>query len=371
MAAREWTDTLLDELLTATDPTADAVAAAVLADGRLDAINALMRSLTHNAEPVPAELPPPVIDYFERTAALPPWADPARIDAGEALFVRYGLPALQGLMLRALPECYAMPAGAEILIQTGRLDHLTRQRVLETVHFTVDVMVPGGLGPEGRGIRSAQRVRLLHAAIRTHLRAAGWAPAGRQPINQLEMVATLGSFSALIVDSLRRFGVDLTAEEEGAYIHCWNVVGYIMGVREDLLFHDLDDGLALWRRVRERERGRSPAGSALAGALLDFANGLVPGRLFDGINATMLRHLCGDELADLLDVPPSNWTRFFLGRYRRLVAAGDAFQDLGPFARWIVRRISHTMITSLIGRGRAGERPSFDIPAELRAGWKL
>ncbi|MCA9662431.1 MAG: DUF2236 domain-containing protein, partial [Myxococcales bacterium] len=298
--------------------------------------------------------------------------DPARIDAGEALFVRYGLPALQGLMLRALPECYAMPAGAEVLVRTGRLDQLTRQRVLETVHFTVDVMVPGGLGPEGRGIRSAQRVRLLHAAIRAHLREVGrWDPATRLPINQLEMVATLGSFSALILDSLRRFGVDLTAAESDAYMHCWNVVGAIMGVEEELLFRDLDDGLELWRRVRERERGPSPAGTALTRALLDFANDLVPGWLFDGINPTMLRHLCGDELADLLEVPKGNWMRVFLNGYRRAVGVADDLQDLGPIARWIVRRVSHKTIVALIGTGRAGARPSFDIPASLHDRWRV
>ena len=370
--AHEWSDALLDELRQEMDPRADATAAAVLADGHLDAINALMRTLTHNAEPVPEALPPAVRDYFEATAALPDWADRATIEAGEGVFVRYGVPALQSLLYRALPECYAMADGAQILIQTGRLDHLTRQRVLETVHFTVDVMAPGGCGPEGRGIRSAQRVRLLHAAIRCHLLQAGrWDASRGQPINQADMLATLGSFSVLIVDSLRRFGVDLSPAEREAYVHCWNVIGFVMGVREDLLFHDFEDGMQLWARVREREQRRDPAGTALTAALLEFAAELVPGRIFDGINAAILRLLCGDEVADLLDVAPANWTRIFLGRYRRAVARADAIQDLGPRSARIARWFGAKMITTLIGRGRAGARPSFDIPATLRADWNL
>ncbi|MGB1014655.1 MAG: oxygenase MpaB family protein [Nannocystaceae bacterium] len=371
MTTIRWTNSLFDKLVTQGDQRADAVAQAVLARGDLGSINRLMRTLTHNAEPVPEELPPEVIAYFEDSAALPPWADPAQIEVGQSVFVRYGQPILQSLMLRALPECYAMSEGAEILVRTGRLAQLTRQRVLETVHFTVDVMIPGGLGEHGRGIRSAQRVRLLHAAIRTHLREGGHIQAGREPINQLEMLATLGSFSALTIDSIRRLGVDLSTEERDAYIHCWNVVGYVMGIRANLLFRDLEDGLELWRHVRERECAPSEAGTALTQALLEFANGLVPGWIFDGINPTMLRHVCGDELADLLEVPPANWMRVFLRGYRRLVRASDDIQDVGPVARWIVRHVSHRAIVSLLGRGRAGARPSFDIPASLRASWGI
>lgn len=370
--AHEWTDSLIDELLLQMDPSADAVAAAVLESGRLDAINALMRTLTHNLEPVPEELPEPVRAYFEDTDDLPEWAEPAKIEAGETLFVRYGVPAMQSLLYRSLPECYAGADGADVLHRTGRLDVLTRQRVLETVHFTVDVMSPGGLGPEGRGVRSAQRVRLLHAAIRTHLlEGDNWALPNRSPINQLEMIGTLGGFSILVLDTMRRFGVDLSKDECDAYIHCWNVVGYIMGVREDLLFHDLEDGLALWERIREVEHRPSVAGEELTGALLAFANGLVPGRLFDGINATMLRFACGNAVADTLGVPPANWTRIFLGRYRRLVSVADGLQDLGPLSARVAAWFGHRLIRGLLGLPRVGTRPSFDLPDQLRNDWKM
>ena len=117
--AHQWTDALLDEARGQMDPPADEAAAAVLSAGRLEAINALMRTLTHNSEPVPEELPEPVRGYFEAGAELPEWADAKQIEAGQALFVRYGLPALQGLLYRALPECYGIADGAEVQVSAG------------------------------------------------------------------------------------------------------------------------------------------------------------------------------------------------------------------------------------------------------------
>lgn len=373
MFGHEWSDTALDALRQQMDPSADHAVRVILEGGEIARVNELMQQLTHNDCSVPAQLPDPVRAYFERTAALPPWADPERIRLGEQVFMRYGLQSLQALMFRALPECYASASGAAVLASTQRIAELTQQRVLETLGFVVDVMSPGGLEPEGRGVRSAQRVRLLHASIRAHLLDSGrWD--GVQlghPINQEDLLGTLSSFSALVVDSFERLGAELSAEEQNAYMHCWNVVGVLMGIREELLFHDLADGLALFQRIRERHHRRSEAGVALTAALLDYADTLVPGEWLDGVNVSMLRHLCGDTVADLLDVPPADWTRFVVRQYAKLVDLADDFQDLGRMTAWIAERLGASFIRAVLGSERKGARPDFAIPEALHERWGL
>lgn len=373
MPGHDWNDALLDALRHQMDPPADEAVRVILASHEVPLINELMQRLAHNDCTVPEDLPDPVRTYFEATSVLPAWADPERIRLGESVFIRYGLQSLQALMFRALPECYACESGAAVLASSKRIAELTQQRVLETLGFVVDVMSPGGLGPEGRGVRSAQRVRLLHASIRAHLLATGHWDAGRlgQPINQEDLLGTLASFSALVVDSFERLGAELSQEEHGAYMHCWNVVGSIMGIHEDLLFHDLDDGLALFQRIRERHHRRSEAGVMLAASLVEYADTLVPGEWLDGVNVSMLRYLCGDEVADMLDIPAADWTRHVVRQYARLVELSDDIQDLGRMTAWVAERLGASFIRAVLGSERKGSRPDFAIPESLHDGWGL
>ncbi|MCX4240436.1 oxygenase MpaB family protein [Paraliomyxa miuraensis] len=373
MTGHDWSDALLDALRHQMDPLADEAVRVILASHEVPLINELMRQLSHNDCSIPEELPDPVRDYFERTAVLPSWADVERIRLGEQIFMRYGLQSLQALMFRALPECYASSKGAMVLASTQRLQELTQQRVLETLGFVVDVMSPGGLEPTGRGVRSAQRVRLLHGSIRAHLLAAGrWDAAELGlPINQEDLLGTLASFSALVVDSFDRLGAELSPAEQDAYMHCWNVVGWIMGVREELLFHDYADGLALFQRIRQRHHQRSEHGVALTAALIDYADTLVPGEWLDGVNVSMMRHLCGDEIPDLLQVPEADWTRFVVRQYANIVDLADDIQDHSRMSAKVAERLGVSLMRAVLGSERKGSRPNFAIPQSLHERWGL
>jgi hypothetical protein len=56
------------------------------------------------------------------------------------------------------------------------------------------------------------------------------------PINQEDMVATLLSFSVVVLDVIEEFSVSgsLSREDKEAYIHLWRYIGYLIGVNEDL-----------------------------------------------------------------------------------------------------------------------------------------
>jgi len=93
------------------------------------------------------------------------------------------------------------------------------------------------LQPGGAGHASAVRVRLLHAAVRRKImKLAQERPDYYDvhslgvPINDLDCIATIGTFSAtLIWLSLPRQGIFLTQQEAADYTHLFRYVAYLMG----------------------------------------------------------------------------------------------------------------------------------------------
>ena len=91
--------------------------------------------------------------------------------------------------------------------------------------------------PGGAGHASSIRVRLLHAAVRRRImKLAGQRPdyydisAWGIPINDLDCIATIGSFcAALIWISLPRQGIFMTQREVNDYLALWRYVAYLMG----------------------------------------------------------------------------------------------------------------------------------------------
>ncbi len=153
------------------DPDADAVVRAIFETGHLPAVNDLFARIVRNDDPVPAGLPQVAADYFERTAKLPDWADPDQLARASLMFRRAGWAAAIALFNAALPQCYAMAKGVRVLAGTRGLVDVPERRILETAQFLFDVTGSDAFAPGGTGIRAAQKVRLLHAAIR-HLTLA-------------------------------------------------------------------------------------------------------------------------------------------------------------------------------------------------------
>ena len=156
---------------------------------------------------------------------------------------------------------------------TGQLKDHYRRRAAETLRFILDVMEPGALEPGGKGIRSAQKVRLLHATIRHFARVSGrWAalPQWGEPINQEELLGTLLSFSSLAVDNASRLGARLSHAEGEDLLYAWRVVGGILGIESEVIPRNLPEARATWSRIAQRNFGPTLDGKALARDHLAF-----------------------------------------------------------------------------------------------------
>jgi len=319
-------------------------------------------------DPLPAALPPKTHSYFAQTGTLPSWADPARIRVAQDLFVRCGWGAGAVLFCSSLPQCYAFPEGARVLLYTQGTSRHAWRRIIETGQLVFDVAAEGGLDPGGAGLRSAQKVRLMHAAIRHLVRAqTSWNTAWGLPINQVQLAGTLLSFSCLVVDGLRRLGFEVSDEEADAWVHMWNVVGHVLGIREDLLPRGMTDGEALFDLLR-RHWGASPEGEELTRATLDLMRELLPSTPIDGIPAALVRHLAGDHCADLLGVPRADWTALLIDAATQLTRILDFAERTGDVTG-LARLASFEMMKTLHGFSREGKPVTFRIPDALIRKW--
>ena len=379
-----WTDALLDRMRELGDPVADIPVAAVLERDGVDAVRALMRSLVRVDQPVPEELPDEIQAYLLETLPLPEWADADRIKRGQQLFETWGVQIAICLFCASLPSSYAAANGVKALYLTARLDTDARRRVMETGQFLIDVLTVGGLGEHGKGRRTIQRVRLMHAAVRHLIKARNeltpgmWHPDWGTPINQEDLAGTLLSFSYVVADPLRRLGVRVGAKDVDAYLHLWNVIGHLLGVRDELLVSDVADAAALVDSIERRQFKASPEGQELTGALVNLLDELTPIHRLDETIPQLIRHLIGEETADLLRVPKSDLADD-LGRLARIAnwfyvhVLGRVERDLPRYQLMsrIARPFGHDLLDALFKLERGGERPPFDIPDHLARDWDL
>ncbi|KFA91891.1 hypothetical protein Q664_18825 [Archangium violaceum Cb vi76] len=372
MRANRWTDDFLDGFRQRGDPLADETVKTLFQRGQVETANALLQQLIRNDQLVPDELPEMLREYLLRTEQLPTWADPDTVRHGEALFGRYGPQAVVSLFCGALPASYAAAHGVQVIHLTARLATDPFRRIMETAQMLIDVLAPDGLAPGGSGIRSAQKVRLMHAAVRHLILESGqWNPEWGYPINQEDLAGTLVDFSYAVIVGLEKLGCTLSREEQNAYLHCWKVVGHLMGLEAAVLPEDIEDCAALAEVVQRRHFRASPEGQEMTRALIQMAEHVTPGNLFDGMAASLIRHILGEEVADMLKVPPADWTRYLIGP---LAMLGRASDELGDHSRVVARLaevFGRKLVEGMVWMNRGAGRPPFRIPSKLRESWNV
>lgn len=124
------------------------------------------------------------------------------------------------------------------LEQGGFSTRAARHRLFETTqHILQCTLSPESIQPGGAGFASSIRVHLLHAAVRQRiLKLAKGRPEYYDikrlgvPINDLDSIATIGTFSAtLIWLSLPRQGIWMRRQEVIDYVALWRYIAHLTG----------------------------------------------------------------------------------------------------------------------------------------------
>ena len=366
------TDAILDAARRRGDPFADAVVAAIYKDGDTPAVARLVATLMKDVQPQPAALPPPVQDYLTKTPALK--RSPDAVAAGERIFSEHGPEIMMLLCCYSLPSAFAAKKGVQVLHRTAYIAKRPNRRLFETAQFIVDVLSPGGLTASGRGTRTAQKVRLLHAAIRHLILVDKTDPWPIEelglPINQEDLLGTLMTFTWLILDGLARLHVQLTPQEQQAYLDTWLAVGTLMGVEPQLLPKTVDEAKALTALIEKRQVAECPQGREMMAALLGMMQSNMP-RMFSTIPACLVREFLPQDVATFMGVPSHRLEEAMIR------AADDALIPLQRFVnreakrsalvRWFSIHLLRWMLTVELD----GQPARFALPDSLQEDWQI
>ena len=376
--ASDW-DSVFDRHRLIGDASADAVIADVVAKQQVQALNHLMRTIITNDDLPLAGLPDGVVDYLENTLVLPLWTDVNKLRRAVHLFHVYGPEIVMLLFGASLPILYAKQAGAPVLTVSMRLSDTAtfQRRIVETAQFLIDVTDEGAFTDSGRGIRTVQKVRLMHAAIRHYIGHdkrwqnvwdSGWGI----PINQSDLAGTMFSFSVTVIAGLEKAGIRVSEADKEAYLHLWKLVGHIMGIVPDLLPSDYPTAVEMMDIWMNRGHGASDSGILLTQTLINFMYERVPGRWFDRYATNWMRFWLGDVIADALEIPPYHQGLLALMRLQQLLwQVANRIHAASPLVYVVTRFFSRRLLLALIDIERAGKDIEFRIPEPLQAQWGL
>ena len=371
---------------------------------------------------IPPEIAEPLCAYVQAAKALPPWADVNKIARAEELFMDYGALSVTLLFCSSLPECYVVPDLAAVLHATGQLEKHAEHRIRSTGAMIFPVMMRGGMTtPNGGGVAQIFKVRLIHATIRNlilrgtperavealgdaqKVREAGVTPPllsleaaqsmhqvlfahgwklGKDglPCNQEELAYTLLTFSYVFLRSMRKLGIGLPAQDEEAYLHAWNVMGYFLGIERELMPETMAEAEALFALMQARgrqnqlddeqarlnelkvngkpnepgvEHEQDPR-PALGTALMNAMKQVIPLRLLKPFPVMMTRFLCGPATAK--DLGLTGWislvSRFLFAGFMIAVRVIDILGRLVfpgfSIARFITRVLGYRFMSKLL-----------------------
>jgi hypothetical protein len=241
VADAKWSDDVfLDGLRRQGDPEADEAVRRIVADGGERAAEYVFRVMRVNDDPIPPEAPAPLREFMATTGELPPDVDVARLERGGHVFFRHAVPAAIVLLASSLPRGYAAPCLCEILGISRDLQRHPYDRLMGVLQLLVNISNAKAFKPRGRAVLTAQKLRLLHAGVRSIAPRyrPGYTERFGVPVNHEDMLGTVMGFSWLVLDGMRRLGLGLTAQHEEDYYYLWRVFSLLMGIHPPGRPHD-------------------------------------------------------------------------------------------------------------------------------------
>lgn len=286
------------------DDEVDTLMAGLLDGGKVPGINTAMRTWVDNNDPLPSGLPGNLATWLQKVNRLPTWADPAKLRLAADfnrrkdtyLFMLYGLGS--GIMSTVIPReaksVYWSAGGADM-----------QDRAAKTFTFGYDLSDLNAFDPGGQFVVTANKTRLVHAAVRHLLpKSPHWkAVADEQiPISNGDILVTFHSLGTYVHKKLRDWRVPMTAAEEAAFLHMWQVAIYLLGVREEFIPRTWAEAYAQSDQALTPVLTPSREGKELAEDLLGLTAQIDLG-VTRGFLNEFVRYALSHEIGDWLDLP--------------------------------------------------------------------
>ena len=300
-----WNGIDLDALRQIMDKPADQAIEAIFKSKSMEHLRSILVDLAQNDSVISKELPKPMLDFVnsELNIHFTP-EEISLFNQTHEIWKEKGTKFILILMFRALPYTYMAEKPANVLRMTKLLKTQPERRIFETAQFVFDVMDQNWWDPEKRGILTALKVRIMHAAMRQvildNTYGEEWNEAWGKPISQEDLVATNQVFSLEFFKGMALLGDPLTPQEQEAWFYTWKTIGRIMGVQENLQSKDVEEAWSLQHAVYDHLfRDKTVSGVILTKALVETLNHFhLPLKL---ILLLMKRMLADDQFPDCFE----------------------------------------------------------------------
>jgi hypothetical protein len=361
-----YTNESMDALRRQGDELADATVRTLFERGEVGKFNTLMRWFTESGQDLPDGLPEVAREYLQATSTPPDWVDWGVMEKAREFFIDNNAHLSTALAFAAMPAGYAVPHVARLLGATHALEYPSR-RMAETGQFTVYLMRPEAFEAGGKFVPAVQKVRLLHASIRYHLRRKGGWDVGALgvPVCQEDMIGSNMGFSIFVLDALHRLGIRMSTEGAEAYYYAWRLVGTMLGCAPEALPPDLAKAREFSDLYMIRHMGPSEEGAFLTRQLIALYQEVVPGTFFDPVVPALIRFLVGDTIADWLQVPRSPWDST-AKIVPALLSVLEQIEDRTPYGAQILDRLGQLTMSLELSSLTRGRVMHYAIPTELK-----
>lgn len=210
------------------------------------------------------------------------------------------------LGLYSLPYCYLGADGAKVLYISERIKNDTYKRLTETGNFLKAVMNYDNWQSE-RMFAICLKVRLLHATIRYFtIHSKQWNMAWGYPINQEDMLGTNLAFSLVVLRGMEKLGYAVDKSYEEAYLNTWNVIGFLLGVKQEIMPRSYTEAVKIDKLISERQFCESLEGKQLTDSLMQVVRGFAPNKLTADLLQEQSRMLLGEKYAKMLGIAETN-----------------------------------------------------------------
>ncbi|QUQ64315.1 oxygenase MpaB family protein [Kutzneria sp. CA-103260] len=286
------------------DDATDPLMAALLDKGQVPAINTAMQSWVNNSDPLPSGLPADLTAYLRQAGTLPAWADPAKLKLAadfnrrmsSYLFMLYSLGS--GIMSTVIPR-----EARNVYYSAGGAD--MKARAAKTFTFGYDLAALNAFDPAGHFVVTATKTRLVHAAVRHLLpKSSHWQAVTDEkiPISNGDILVTFHSLGTYTHRRLRDWNVPMSAADEDAFLHSWQVALHLLGVRDEFIPQSWAAAEAQSAQVLTPILAPTPEGVELARTLLGLIGQASLG-VANGFVNEYVRYVLSDEIGDWLGLP--------------------------------------------------------------------
>ncbi|HSM46746.1 MAG TPA: oxygenase MpaB family protein [Draconibacterium sp.] len=271
-----WNGIDLETLRQVMDKPADDAVASVFESHDMGHLTSILKEMAKNDNFVSEELPDAMHDFIQKELNRQFTTEDIRLfEQTHEIWKKKGMDFIFILFFRALPYTYMAEKPANVLRMTKLLETHAERRIFETAQFVFDVMDKNWWEPKHRGILTALKVRIMHAAMRhvildSDKQGEKWNDEWGKPISQEDLIATNQVFSLEFFKGMKMLGMSLSSDEQKAWFHTWKTIGKIMGVQDELICKTVDEAWTLQRTVYAHLfKDETHSGITLAKALVE------------------------------------------------------------------------------------------------------